>query len=83
MPFVEILPGALVLDDADAGPEEVYEAPIAGEFLDRFLKGGELAALLAEDFKEFVPEGLALGLFRGLAFPVAGEGDGAVFDSIP
>jgi len=42
-----------------------------------------MAALLAEDLEELVPEGLGGGVLFGLVFPIAPKGDGALTDFIP
>jgi hypothetical protein len=57
----EILPPALVLDDQDVRLEEVDEAVITGFLSHWLLEAGYDAAADAENFEEFVPEGLLLG----------------------
>jgi len=74
--FAKIFASRLVLDEQATWPEQVNEAPVAREFLNWFLKGGDGAATDAEDIEEVVPEGLAFGGFAGLAFPIFAEGDG-------
>jgi hypothetical protein len=67
--LVEALAGGLVFDEQAARPEQINEAPIAGELLDQLLKGGDGAAPDAEDVEEVVPEGLALGGLPRFALP--------------
>ena len=83
MRLAEVFAGGLVLRQQPARPEQVNEAPVAGELLDRLLEGGDGAAADAEDVEEVVPEGLAFGGLAGLALPFAAEGDGAVANLIP
>ena len=83
MRFVEILPGALVLTDELAGPENVESSQDAGELLYRLLKTGNLVALEAVYMEELNPEGLPLGRLTGYIPQFIPEGDGAVFDFIP
>ena len=64
-------------------PEQINEAPIAGELFHRLFEGGDGAAADAEDVEELVPEGLALGGFAGFAFPFPGKSDGAVANLVP
>jgi hypothetical protein len=42
--LAEVLAGGLVLDEQPARPEQINEAPIAAEFLDRLLKASDRAA---------------------------------------
>ena len=72
-----------MLGEQPARPEQVNEAPVAGELLDRLLEGGDGAAADAEDVEEVVPEGLAFGGLAGFALPFPAEGDGAVANLIP
>jgi len=81
--FAEVFAGALVFGEQRLGPEEVNEAPVAGEFLHRLFVAGDVAALLAEDVEEGVPERFRLGLLARLVLPFFGEGNGAVFDFVP
>ena len=50
-----------MLDEQFAAPKEVNAAIRAANALNRFLEGGDAAALEAENFKEFIPEALVLG----------------------
>lgn len=52
-------------------------------FFHRLFVAGDVAALLAEDVEEGVPERFRLGLFAGLVLPLLREGNGAVFDLVP
>jgi len=70
-----------VLGEQRLGPEEINEAPVAGEFLHRLFVTGDVAALLPEDVEEGVPERFRLGLLAGLVFPFLREGNGAVLIS--
>ena len=81
--FPKISPGGLVFDEQLAGPKQVDEAPVAGEFLDRFLIERDMPAAEPEDAEELVPESLPLGGFARFAFPFLAEGDGAVANLIP
>ena len=66
-----------------ARPEQVNEAPVAGELFNRFLEGSHRAAADAKDVEEVVLERLAFGGLAGFALPFAAEGDGAVANLIP
>lgn len=81
--FAEVFARALVFGEERLGPEEVNEAPVAGEFFHRLLVAGDVAALLTEDVKEGVPKRFRLGFLARLVLPFLGEGDGAVFDFVP
>ena len=81
--LVEALAGGLVLSQQVARPEQINEAPVAGELFDGLLEGGDGAAADAEDVEEVVPEGLTFGGLARLALPFAAEGDGAVANFIP
>ncbi len=81
--FVEVLPGALVLDEELAGPEEVDEAPVSAEIFHRLLEGGDGAAAHAKDVEEFIPKGLSLRFLGAFSLPFAGEFGSAVFDLVP
>ena len=81
--FMEVFAEGFVLDEHDAGPEEVNAGVIAGDFLDGFLERGDDAAFDAEDVEEFVPESLFFGGFAADAGPFAGEFDGVVADLVP
>jgi hypothetical protein len=83
MGLAEVLAGGLVLGQQSARPEQVNEAPVAGELPDRLLEGGDGAAADAEDVEEVVLEGLAFGGLARFALPFAAEGDGAVANFIP
>jgi len=55
---------------------------LAFQIFDERLEGGDMAAFLAEDLKEFVPEGLRLGPLRAFCRkragrPFPGKRDGA------
>lgn len=76
-------PGAFMLDEEFAFPEQVDEAVGAAEALDGLFKGGDEAALNAEDVEELVPEGLLVGLFAFGRGPIAREEGGAVANFIP
>jgi len=81
--LAEVLAGGLVLGQPPARPEQVNEAPVAGELFDRFFEGGDGAAADAEDVEEVVPEGLALGSLARFALPFTAECDSAVPNLIP
>jgi hypothetical protein len=66
-----------VLDEHSARPEQINEAPIAGQLLDRLLESGNGAATDTKDVEEFVPESLAFGGFASFAIPVFAKGNGA------
>ena len=78
----QILAGGLVFHEQAARPEQVNEAPIAGELSDGLLEGGDGAAADAEDVEKLVPEGLAFGGFAVTPAIVA-KGDGAVANLVP
>ena len=52
-------------------------------FFHRLLVAGDVAALLAKDVEEGVPERFRLGLLACFVFPFLREGNGAVFDFVP
>ncbi len=81
--LVESGPGGLVLGEQAGRPEQVNEAPIAGELFYRLFEGGDGAATDAEDVEELVPKGLALGGFAGFALPFLGKSDGPVANLVP
>ena len=81
--FAEVLAKALVFDQEDAAPEQVNEPVLAAEVADGFLETGDVPAGQAEDVKEGIPKGLALGRFAGLARPIVGKTNGVVSDFIP
>ena len=81
--LAEVATEALVFDQQDAGPEEVDEAAVAGDLLDRLLKAGHELATQAEDLEELVPEGLLVGGLPRGARPFAGEADGVLADFVP
>lgn len=60
---------------------EVDSSSNSPKLFHRRLEGG--LAIHLGDVEKLVPEGLALGLFGGGAFPIAGEADGAVADFVP
>jgi len=81
--FAKVFAGTLVLGEERLGPEEINEAPVTGEFFHRLLVAGDVAALLAEDVEQGVPERFRLGFLAGLVLPFLGEGDDAMFDFVP
>ena len=81
--LAEIATGALLLDDQDAGPEEIDEAGAVVELGDVVLVAGDRAPPDAEHPEEVVVEALRLaGLVLGLA-PFAGEFGGPDADLVP
>jgi len=79
----EIAPGALLLDQQDAGPEQVDEAGRVVEALDVFLVAGDGAPPNAEDVEELVVEALGLALLVGGVSSLAREVGGARPDLVP
>ncbi len=81
--LAEVFAAALVLGEQDRLPEEVDEAVVAAEVLDRFLEAGHVAAGEAEDLEELVPERLRLGVLARFGGPFAGKREGAAADFVP
>ena len=81
--LVEITPGALLLDDQHAGPEQVDETGAVAELGDMLLVAGDRSPPDAEHLEKVVVEALRLaGLVGGVA-PFAGEGGGPDVDLVP
>ena len=79
----QVAPGALLLDQQDAGPEQIDVAGGVVEPLDAFLVPRHVAAALAEDLEEVVVEALGLALLvRGVG-PFTGEAGGPRADLVP
>nr|WP_297489540.1 hypothetical protein [Acidocella sp.] len=72
-----------MLDEEHAFPEEVNKALFVAEFFDGFLEGGDALARGAEDFEEFVVEGLGLAALIMGGAPFRGEGGGTGADFVP
>ena len=72
----QVASGALLLDQQDAGPEQIDEAGGVVEPPDAFLVPRHVAAALAEDLEELIVEALGLALLvRGVG-PFTGEAGG-------
>src|SRR5260370_6039681 len=67
--LAQVLAKALVLDEHDAGPEQVNVAVLAGDLLYRLFKASYRAAADTENIEELVPERLLFGLFARDARP--------------
>ena len=79
----EVAPGALLLDDQDAGPEQVDEArPVVQLGHMRFV-ARHGAAFDPEYLEEVVVEALRLAFFVGRLAPGVGEGGGAHANLVP
>ena len=81
--LVQVLPARLVLDQQDPFPEQVDEALLLTQFLDRLLEGRHPLAGDPEDVEEVVPERFGIGVFGGFAVPFLGKGKGTAFDFVP
>jgi hypothetical protein len=81
--LAEVSAAAFVLDQDFAGPEEVNETVLAGDFVNRLLKGGHEAALDAEDLEKLIPKGLLFSLFAFDSRPCVGKSDSTMADFIP
>ena len=79
----EIAPGALLLDDQDARPEQVDEPRTVVELGDMLLVAGDGLAADIEDLEEVVVEALRLALLVGRVPPLLREGRGAHADLVP
>ena len=79
----EVAPGALLLDDEHAGPEQVDEAGIVVQLPHVFFVAGHAPPPHAEDMEEVVVEGLRLALLVGRVAPLACESRGARADLVP
>ncbi len=69
----QVAPGALLLDQEHAFPEQVDVALPVSELLDRLLERGDLPSLHTEDLEEVVIEALGLAPLVCGAGPIAGE----------
>jgi hypothetical protein len=69
----QIATRALLLNDKHALPKQIDEAPLVAELLYRLLVTRDAATGNAEDFKEFVIEGLRLAAFITGVLPLFGE----------
>ena len=79
----QVASGAFLLDQQDAGPEQIDEAGGVVEPLDAFLVPRHVAAALAEDLEELVVEALGLALLvRGIR-PLASEIGRSGADLVP
>ena len=81
--LAEIAPGALLLDDQDARPEEVDEPRPVVEPGDMLLVAGDGPAAHIEDLEEVVVEALRLALLVGSVPPLRCEGRGAYTHLVP
>ena len=81
--FAEIAPGALLLDDQHARPEQVDEARTVVELRDMGLVSRDAPPPHPEHVEEGVVKALRLALLVGGILPVPGEGGGAGADLVP
>ena len=81
--LAEIAPGALLLDDQDARPEEVDESRAVVEPGDMLLVAGDGPAAHVEHLEEVVVEALRLALLVRGVLPLRGEGRGADTNLVP
>ena len=72
-----------MLDQQDAGPEQVDEAESLGKQLDAHLVRREPLAVDAEDNEELVVKRLRIALLVAWPSPVGGEAHGARTDDVP
>jgi len=81
--LAEIPPGALLLDDQDARPEQVDEPRAVVELGDMLLVAGDGPAAHVEHLEEVVVEALRLALLVRGVLPLRGEGRGADTNLVP
>ena len=81
--FVEIAPGALLLDDQHAWPEQIDKAPAVAELGDMLLVACDGSAADIEHLEEIVVEALRLALLVCRVPPRLGEGRGAHAHLVP
>ena len=79
----EVAPGAFLLDDQDAGPEQVDEPPAVIQLRHVRLIARDGAALDSEYPEEVVVEALRLALLVGRLPPLVGEGGGTDANLVP
>ena len=72
-----------MLNEHDAGPEQINITVVTRDFLNRLFKARYDATANTEDIEEFVPERLLLCLLALDACPFLGKGDRAVPDFVP
>ena len=79
----QVQPGALLVDDEHARPEQVDEAGSVAELRDMLLEAGDITAAFPEDLEELVVEALRLALLVCRVPPVCGEGGRAGANLVP
>ncbi len=79
----QVAPGALLLDDENARPEQVNEPGAIVELGDVLLVAGNLTTAFPKDLKELVVEALRLALLVRGVLPVFGKDGGAVAHLVP
>ena len=80
---IQILAARLVLDQQHAFPQQINETARAVGLFDRSLERRHPPPSHPENGEEAIPEAFGLGILGCCVVPIAGKGQGAVFNFVP